>query len=70
MRWETFGLSIRLYHISNLLLALVVGSLLLRRLLKSIRNQRQMALDVKQAQEVQQVILPESRTVLPGLVVV
>ena len=69
VRWETFGLSIRLYQMSNLLLALVVASLLLRRLLKSIRNQRQMALDVKQAQEVQQVILPESRTVLPGLVV-
>jgi len=69
VRWETFGLSIRLPHISNLLLVLVVGSLLLRRLLKSIRNQRQMALDVKQAQEVQQVILPESRTELPGLVV-
>ena len=69
VRWETFGLSIRLPQMSNLLLALVVGSLLLRRLLKSIRNQRQMALDVKQAQEVQQVILPESRTVLPGLVV-
>jgi hypothetical protein len=69
VRWEAFGLSIRLPQISNLLLALVVGSLLLRRLLKSIRNQRQMALDVKQAQEVQQVILPESRTELPGLVV-
>jgi serine phosphatase RsbU (regulator of sigma subunit) len=69
VRWEAFGLSIRLPNISNLLLALVVGSLLLRRLLKSIRNQRQMALDVKQAQEVQQVILPESRTELPGLVV-
>ena len=62
-------MSIRLPQMSNLLLALVVGSLLLRRLLKSIHNQRQMALDVKQAQEVQQVILPESRTVLPGLVV-
>lgn len=69
LRWETFGLSIRLSQISNLLLALVVGLLLLRRLLKSIRHQRQMALDVKQAQEVQQVILPESRTELPGLVV-
>ncbi len=69
VRWATFGLSIRLSHISNLLLVLVVGLLLLRRLLTSIRNQRQMALDVKQAQEVQQVILPESRTELPGLVV-
>ena len=28
-----------------------------------------MALDVKQAQEVQQVILPEARTTMPGLVI-
>jgi serine phosphatase RsbU (regulator of sigma subunit) len=34
-----------------------------------VKTQRQMALDVKQAQEVQQVILPESRTSLRGLVV-
>jgi len=68
-RWEAGGFSVRLAHVSNLLLAIVVAVLLLRRLLKSIQSQRQMALDIKQAQEVQQVILPESRTELPGLVV-
>jgi len=41
--------------------------LLLRRLRISLRRQRDLALDVKQAQEVQQVILPEARLVLPGL---
>jgi serine phosphatase RsbU (regulator of sigma subunit) len=35
----------------------------------SIRRQRQMALDVRQAQEVQQVILPEQRIHLPGFVI-
>jgi Stage II sporulation protein E (SpoIIE) len=69
IRWEMFGLSIRLAHISNLLLVLVVAVLLLRRLLKSLDNQRLMALDVKQAQEVQQMILPEAQTTFPGLVV-
>ena len=39
------------------------------RLVQSGQEQLQMALDVKQAQEVQQVILPEARTVLPGLVI-
>ena len=34
-----------------------------------LRIQRQMALDVRQAQEVQQVILPEGRTTLPGLAI-
>ena len=81
------GLEISIAQIANLLLAVVIGLLLLRRLLMSLREQRlmaedinlrlvqsgqeqlQMALDVKQAQEVQQVILPEARTVLPGLVI-
>lgn len=69
IRASFFGLSVRLGTMSNLLLVVVVGLLLLRRLLTSIHTQRQMALDVKQAQEVQQVILPEARTALPGLVV-
>ncbi len=69
IRWELFGLSIRINQISNLLLVLVVAVLLLRRLLKSLETQRVMALDVKQAQEVQLMILPEARTTLPGLVV-
>jgi serine phosphatase RsbU (regulator of sigma subunit) len=34
-----------------------------------VRAQRLMALDVKQAQEVQQVILPVPRTTIPGLVI-
>ena len=81
------GLEISIAQIANLLLAAVLGWLLLRRLVISLREQRlmaedinmrlvqsgqeqlQMALDVKQAQEVQQVILPEARTVLPGLVI-
>jgi hypothetical protein len=67
VRWSLFGLSVRLGAISNLLLAAVVVVLLLRRLLNSIHTQRQMALDVKQAQEVQQMILPQARTALPGL---
>ena len=69
IRWELFGMSIRLGTMSDLLLMVVIALLLLRRLLKSIHNQQHMALDVKQAQEVQSVILPESRTELPGLVV-
>lgn len=68
IRWDLLGLSIRLGTISGLLLVIVVALLLLRRLLTSIENQRQMALDVKQAQEVQQMILPEALTTLPGLV--
>lgn len=47
----------------------VISVLLIRRLLMSLRRQREVTLDVKHAQELQQVILPEARTVLPGLVI-
>jgi Stage II sporulation protein E (SpoIIE) len=64
-----FGVVFFYSEIANLLLSAVVALLLLRRLLLSLRRQRQMALDVKQAQEMQQVILPEARTTLPGLLI-
>ena len=67
--WYPLGFRVRIVDIANLLLVLVLALLLLRRLLLSVRRQRQMALDVKQAQEVQKVILPEARTALPGFVV-
>lgn len=67
--WYPFGIRIRLVDLANFLLVAVLALLLLRRLLLSVRNQRRLSLDVKQAQEVQQVILPEARTVVPGLVI-
>ena len=65
--WFPFGVQITLPVASSLLLVVVLAVLLLRRLVLSIRNQRLMALDVKQAQEVQSVILPEARTTFAGL---
>jgi len=67
--YHVFGITLTLAEIANPLIAVVIAILLLRRLRQSVKRQREMALDVKQAQEVQQVILPEVRTVLPGLVV-
>jgi hypothetical protein len=64
-----FGVTVTLGVIASLLAAVVIALLLLRRLLKSVRRQRLIALDVKQAQEVQQLILPEARLVLPGLTI-
>jgi hypothetical protein len=68
-RWFPFGVHVNLAIIASLLVAVVIALLLLRRLLLSVRRQRQMALDVKQAQEVQQVILPEAHLTLPGLTI-
>jgi Stage II sporulation protein E (SpoIIE) len=49
--------------------AAVIALLLLRRLALSIQMQRQMALDVKQAQEVQQVLMPKEQPPIPGLAI-
>ncbi len=67
--WHIFGVYISLVQFADLAFAVAVSLLLLRRMLRSVRRQREMALDVKQAQEVQQVILPEMRVEFPGLVI-
>ncbi|MGB6783699.1 MAG: SpoIIE family protein phosphatase [Terracidiphilus sp.] len=52
---------------ADLALATSIALLLLRRLLLSLQRQRQMALDIKQAQEVQQVLIPREQPPIPGL---
>jgi hypothetical protein len=66
---RSHGMNVQIWDLTDPLLVAVLVFLMLRRLLQSLERQRQMALDVKQAQEVQQVILPEPRTTLPGLVI-
>jgi hypothetical protein len=67
--WFPLGVGINLPHTASMLLVATVALLLLRRLLISVHQQRLMEQDVKQAREVQQMILPEARTALPGLVI-
>lgn len=67
--WFPFGMQVSLGILAQLLLVLALFFLLLRRMFVSLRLQREQALDIKQAAEVQQVILPESRTVYPGLLI-
>jgi hypothetical protein len=62
-----FGTVIFYNEATDLALAASIALLLLRRLLLSIRRQRQMALDIKQAQEVQQVLIPREQPSIPGL---
>ncbi len=64
-----FGTVFFYNEIAELALAAVIALLLLRRLLLSIERQRQMALDVKQAQEVQQVLIPKEQPPIPGLAI-
>jgi len=67
--WFPFQARVGLAQIARLTLVVVLFVLLIRRLLLSLRNQRQMALDVKQAQEVQQVLIPETLPKVPGLAI-
>jgi hypothetical protein len=65
--WFPLRTQISLGDLAVFLLTLVVALLLLRRMLRSVSRQREMALDVRQAQEVQQVIVPQARTTVAGL---
>jgi len=64
--WYPYGIGVDLGDLANAFLSVVVFVLLLRRLQRSLQHQRLIALDLKQAQEVQRVILPVQRIVLPG----
>jgi hypothetical protein len=65
--WFPFGVMVTLGQIANLILIATISVLLVRRLFVSVARQRLMALDVKQAQELQRVILPEAQAQYPGL---
>ena len=67
--WFPFGMQVSTFEFAYLLVMAVLFSLLLRRLLLSVRAQRALAVDVKQAQEVQRVILPETIVSHPGLLI-
>ncbi|HEY1803858.1 MAG TPA: PP2C family protein-serine/threonine phosphatase, partial [Terracidiphilus sp.] len=64
-----YGMVIFYSEAADLVLASVIALLLLRRLALSLRRQRQMALDVKQAQEVQQVLMPKEQARIPGFAI-
>jgi hypothetical protein len=67
--WFPFGMLLNLTMIATILLTFALFLLLLRRAFLSLRVQRERDLDIKQAAEVQQVILPESLTLYPGLTI-
>jgi hypothetical protein len=67
--WFPLGTQVSLGAIAYLTFAAVIFVLLLRRLLLSMRRQRELALDVQQAQEVQRVLIPEKLPELPGLAI-
>jgi len=67
--WFPFGAQVSLTAISDVAFAVAIFVLLLRRLQISIRHQREMTLDVKQAAEVQHVLIPNQLPQIPGLAI-
>ena len=67
--WFPFQMQVSLGQIADLLLVAALFVLLLRRMFFSLRAQRERALDIKQAAEVQQVMLPNVHARYPGFAV-
>jgi len=67
--WFVHGIELQLNVLANLLLEAALFLLLLRRMLVSLRAQRAVAADLRQAVEVQQVLLPDATASYPGLTV-
>jgi Stage II sporulation protein E (SpoIIE) len=68
-RFFPFGVSLTLEQITGILIVLALCVLLVRRWLHSAQLQRQMTQEMKQAQEVQQVLIPEAVPQIPGFTI-
>jgi Stage II sporulation protein E (SpoIIE) len=67
--WHFRGITILFVEAAEMVMASAVGLLMLLRMLQSVRRQREMALDVKQAQEVQHLLIPKQLPSIPGLTI-
>jgi Stage II sporulation protein E (SpoIIE) len=65
-RFFPFGLSLSLEQMTGFLLVVALCWLLVRRWVHSAQAQRRMTLEMRQAQEVQQVLIPEAVPQIPG----
>jgi hypothetical protein len=66
LSYEPFGIYLSLQQITGFLLALAMCTLLVRRWIRSSIAQRQMTHEMKQAQEVQQVLIPDAVPQVPS----
>jgi len=64
-----FGVAISLGQIGTILSLLIITVLLLRRFLRSQRERTQWKLEIEQARQVQQMLIPEALPVVPGLAI-
>lgn len=64
--WTIFGVRIELFQVAEVALSVVWGMLTIRRFQRSQRRKQQLEADLRQAQQVQQVLLPREIPALPG----
>jgi len=67
--WHFRGVTILFVEAAEMVMAAAVGLLMLLRMLQSVGRQREMALDVKQAQAVQRFLIPKELPPIPGLAI-
>jgi Stage II sporulation protein E (SpoIIE) len=66
VKWSPLGITIFIGQVSNLISAAAISLLMLRRLQLSLRQQKERALDLKQAHEMQRMLIPEPMPELHG----
>lgn len=67
--FSPFGLLVSSVQLEAFAITFALSALLIRRWAFSVQEHRQITLDVKQAQEVQRVLIPEEITQIPGLLI-
>jgi serine phosphatase RsbU (regulator of sigma subunit) len=64
--WQIVGVQVTLRQIANVALSAVLGVLIIRRFQRSQRRKQQLEADLRQAQQVQQVLLPQEIPAIAG----
>lgn len=67
--WSIFGFTVWLGSVSTILSLLIVTVMLLRRFVDTQRLQEQWKLEIQQAKQIQQVLIPEDLPHVPGLTI-
>ncbi|MGC1871546.1 MAG: SpoIIE family protein phosphatase, partial [Acidobacteriaceae bacterium] len=69
LQWFPFGVAISLRQIAIILSLGIITVLLLRRFLRTQREREQFKLEIEQARQVQQMLIPEALPNIPGLTI-
>jgi hypothetical protein len=69
LAWFPFGIYVSLSEIGTVLSLLVITVLLLRRFLRAQQERAHWKLEIEQARQLQQVLIPEALPVVPGLTI-